>query len=93
MHRGRKNGGYAGTIVCGVSIGEYAFVGAGSVVNKSVKPYALVVGVPAKQIGWMSRFGEKLDLPLNGQAEADCPHTGARYRLEGDKMRFFEGDA
>lgn len=71
------------TIVCGVIVGEYAFVGAGAVVNKDVPAYALMVGVPAKQIGWMSEFGEQLDLPLNGQAEAACEHTGAIYRLDG----------
>jgi len=71
------------TIVCGVIVGEYAFVGAGAVINKDVPAYALVVGVPAKQIGWMSDFGEQLDLPLSGQAEAVCEHTGAIYRLEG----------
>ena len=71
------------TIVCGVTVGEYAFVGAGAVINKDVPAYALVVGVPAKQIGWMSDFGEQLDLPLMGQAEAVCEHTGAVYRLEG----------
>ena len=70
------------TIVCGVTIGEYAFVGAGAVINKDVPAYALVVGVPAKQIGWMSDFGEQLDLPLSGHAETACEHTGAIYRLE-----------
>ncbi|WP_153445946.1 acyltransferase [Vibrio algicola] len=69
------------TVVCGIEIGEYAFIGAGTVVNKNVKPYALMVGVPAKQIGWMSEFGEKLDLPLTGNTETRCPHTGACYRL------------
>ncbi len=72
------------TIVCGVSIGEYAFVGAGAVVNKDVPAYALMVGVPAKQIGWMSEFGEQLDLPLQGQGEAICQHTNARYILNGN---------
>lgn len=71
------------TIVCGVIVGEYAFVGAGAVINKDVPAYALVVGIPAKQIGWMSDFGEQLDLPLNGQAEAVCEHTGTIYRLDG----------
>ncbi|NCU65119.1 N-acetyltransferase [Acidovorax sp. 210-6] len=71
------------TIVCGVTIGEYAFVGAGAVVNKDVPAYALMVGVPARQIGWMSEFGEQLDLPLQGPAETTCPHTGARYVLDG----------
>lgn len=67
------------TIVCGVTIGEHAFVGAGSVVNRDVPPYALMVGVPARQVGWMSRYGERLDLPLTGDGEAVCPHTGTRY--------------
>ena len=69
------------TIVCGVTIGQYAFVGAGAVVNKDVPDYALVVGVPARQIGWMSAHGERLDLPLEGDGEAACPATGGRYRL------------
>lgn len=69
------------TIVCGVTIGEYAFVGAGAVINKNVKPFALMVGVPAKQIGWMSKYGEQLDLPLNGDAEVTCTHTGEKYLL------------
>lgn len=74
------------TIVCGTTIGEYAFVGAGAVVNKDVKPYALMVGVPAKQIGWMSEYGEQLDLPLQGQAKATCSHTGAVYALNNDTV-------
>jgi len=74
------------TIVCGVTIGEFAFVGAGAVVNKDVSPYALMVGVPARQIGWMSEFGEQLDLPMAGNAEAVCTHTGAVYRLEGNSV-------
>ncbi|MCT7943846.1 acyltransferase [Shewanella frigidimarina] len=69
------------TIVCGVTIGEYAFVGAGAVINKNVKPFALMVGVPAKQIGWMSKYGEQLALPLNGDAEVTCTHTGEKYLL------------
>jgi UDP-2-acetamido-3-amino-2,3-dideoxy-glucuronate N-acetyltransferase len=69
------------TIVCGVTIGEFAFIGAGAVVQKDVPAYALMVGVPAKQIGWMSRHGERLDLPLQGNAEVSCPATGIRYRL------------
>ncbi len=74
------------TIVCGCTIGEYAFIGAGAVVNKDVPAYALMVGVPARQIGWMSEFGEQLDLPLQGQAEATCTHSGARYVLEGSAL-------
>lgn len=71
------------TIVCGVTIGAFAFVGAGAVVNKDVPDYALIVGVPGKQIGWMSEFGEQLSLPLQGQASAVCEHTGDRYILNG----------
>jgi UDP-2-acetamido-3-amino-2,3-dideoxy-glucuronate N-acetyltransferase len=74
------------TIVCGVTIGAYAFVGAGAVVNKDVPAYALMVGVPAKQIGWMSEFGEQLDLPLQGQAQTTCSHTGAVYQLDGTTL-------
>lgn len=70
------------TIICGNRVGEYAFVGAGSVVTKDVPAYALMVGVPAKQIGWMSQYGERLDLPLFGKAEAVCPHMKLRYRLQ-----------
>lgn len=69
------------TIICGITIGQYAFVGAGSVINQNVPDYALMVGVPARQIGWMSQFGERLDLPLQGNAETICPHTGTRYVL------------
>ncbi|HDL9483922.1 TPA: N-acetyltransferase [Vibrio cholerae] len=74
------------TIVCGVTIGEFAFIGAGAVVNKDVPAYAMMVGVPAKQKGWMSEFGEQLDLPLSGDAEVICPHTGAVYTLSGDTV-------
>lgn len=70
------------TIVCGVTIGEGAFVGAGAVVNCDVPAFALVVGVPARHIGWMSEFGERLDLPVSGEGEATCPHTGKTYRLD-----------
>jgi len=69
------------TIVCGVTVGRYAFVGAGAVVNRDVPDHALMVGVPARQIGWMSRHGARLELPLNGDANAVCPATGERYRL------------
>lgn len=69
------------TVVCGVTVGEFAFVAAGAVVNRDVKSYALMAGVPARQIGWMSRHGERLNLPLEGVAEAACPATGERYRL------------
>ena len=74
------------TIICGVIIGEFAFVGAGAVINKNVKPYALVVGVPGKQIGWMSEFGEQIPLPLNGVGNFVCPHSGKGYQLDGDEL-------
>jgi UDP-2-acetamido-3-amino-2,3-dideoxy-glucuronate N-acetyltransferase len=75
------------TIVCGVTVGEYAFVGAGAVVNHDVPDYALMVGVPARQIGWMSQHGERLDLPLSGNAETVCEHTGKRYELRDGRCR------
>jgi UDP-2-acetamido-3-amino-2,3-dideoxy-glucuronate N-acetyltransferase len=74
------------TVVCGVTVGAYAFVGAGAVVNKDVNPYALMVGVPARQTGWMSEFGEQLNLPLEGQAQTTCPHTGDFYILSGTTL-------
>lgn len=70
------------TIVCGVTIGEYAFIAAGSVIKNDVKPYALMAGVPGVQKGWMSKYGEKLELPLVGNAELVCPHTGEKYILK-----------
>ncbi len=70
------------TIVCGVTIGQFAFIGAGSVVNRAVPNYALMVGVPAKQIGWMSQYGERLELPLTGNAETICKYTQLRYFLK-----------
>ena len=70
------------TIVCGVTLGEYCFIGAGAVVIRDVGPYALMVGVPARQAGWISRRGEKLNLPKSGNGEAACPMTGEKYRLE-----------
>jgi UDP-2-acetamido-3-amino-2,3-dideoxy-glucuronate N-acetyltransferase len=75
------------TIVCGVTIGAYAFVGAGAVVTGDVPDYALVVGVPAVAKGWMSRNGQRLALPADGQGEAMCPETGERYRLAGGRCQ------
>jgi UDP-2-acetamido-3-amino-2,3-dideoxy-glucuronate N-acetyltransferase len=75
------------TIVCGVTIGEFALVGAGAVVNKDVKPYALMVGVPARQVGWMSEFGEQIPLPLQGEGQFTCPHTGHVYFLIQDQLK------
>lgn len=75
------------TIICGTTVGEYAFVGAGALVNKDVPAYALVVGVPARQIGWVSQHGEKLDMPLEGSAKAQCPHTGQNYTLINSQLQ------
>ncbi len=74
------------TIVCGNTVGEFAFIGAGAVVNRDIPAYALVVGVPAKQIGWMSEFGEQLKLPLIGHAQAHCNHTHDLYVLNGTQL-------
>ena len=74
------------TIVCGTTIGRHAFVGAGAVVNRDVPDFALMVGVPARQIGWMSRFGERLNLPLAGDGEASCPSTAERYVLSAGSV-------
>ena len=74
------------TIVCGITVGEFAFVGAGAVVNRDIPAYALVVGVPAKQIGWMSEFGEQLQLPLTGNAEVRCSHTHDLYVLNDSEL-------
>lgn len=75
------------TIVCGTTIGEYAFIGAGAVVNKDVKAYALMVGVPARQVGWMSEYGEQIPLPMVGNGEYTCPHTGQKYQLNNQVMK------
>lgn len=74
------------TVVCGVTVGSYAFVGAGAVVNADVKPYALVVGVPARQIGWMSEYGERIPLPIKGEGQYSCPHEGKRYTLTDNQL-------
>ena len=75
------------TIVCGVTIGQYAFIGAGAVVNRDVPDFALVLGVPGKQSAWMSRFGERLHLPITGNGTDVCPHTGDQYILEEGCLR------
>jgi UDP-2-acetamido-3-amino-2,3-dideoxy-glucuronate N-acetyltransferase len=74
------------TIVCGCEIGAYAFIGAGAVVTGDVREFALVVGVPARQIGWMSAHGERVELPLEGEGQWICPHSQDRYQLNGDRL-------
>ncbi len=83
IHRGASIGANA-TVVCGHEIGEYALVGAGSVVTKDVKPYALVVGNPARQIGWISAHGERLEFDEEGIAT--CPATGEKYVLREQRV-------
>jgi UDP-2-acetamido-3-amino-2,3-dideoxy-glucuronate N-acetyltransferase len=78
------------TIVCGVTIGAYAFIGAGAVVNRDVPDYAFIVGVPGRQRGWMSAYGERLALPLHGEATAICPQTGDVYNLSGSVLTRIE---
>lgn len=74
------------TIICGVTLGQYAFIAAGAVVTRDAPDFALLAGVPARHIGWMSRHGERLNLPLKGNGpEERCPHTGDRYRLVKDR--------
>ena len=75
------------TVVCGIEIGEHAFVGAGAVVNRDVPAFALMLGVPARHAGWMSRHGERLPLPVSGDGEARCPHTGDRYVLRSGAVQ------
>lgn len=89
VHRGASIGANA-TIVCGNEIGEYAFIGAGSVVTKSVPAYALMVGVPARQVGWVSKAGHRLQFDAEGHAH--CPETGARYRLQEGAVVALDAD-
>ena len=79
------------TVLCGINIGKYAFIAAGAVVNRNVPAFALMAGVPARHIGWMSRYGERLDLPLAGRGEAVCEHTGDRYRLVDGRCLLADG--
>lgn len=74
------------TIVCGVRVGSYAFIAAGAVITKDVKEFALMAGVPARQIGWMSRFGERVELPLSGEGEWTCSNTQETYRLTSETL-------
>lgn len=74
------------TIICGVELGKYCFIGAGAVVNRDVKPYALMLGVPARQAGWMSNYGERLPLPLKGQGKYECKKTKTIFCLRGENL-------
>lgn len=75
------------TVICGTTIGEHAFIGAGAVISRDVPAYALMAGVPARQIGWISEHGERLELPLMGDGEAACPATGVCYQLIDSVLR------
>jgi len=81
------------TIVCGIEIGAYAFIGAGAVITRNVPDFALMVGVPARQVGWMSAYGEQLDLPLKGNAVTTCIHTGDHYSLSGKVLKRTQAEA
>jgi UDP-2-acetamido-3-amino-2,3-dideoxy-glucuronate N-acetyltransferase len=74
------------TIICGTTIGEFAFIGAGAVITKDVPSYALMVGVPARQIGWMSEYGEQIPLPVRGEGRYTCPHNGHAYELKENTL-------
>ena len=74
------------TIICGIEIGQYAFIGAGAVVNKNVKSFALVIGVPAIQKGWMSAYGERINIDLDGKSEWICSKTGDKYFLSDQNL-------
>lgn len=75
------------TVVCGITIGCCAFIAAGAVVTTDVKDFALIAGVPGKQIGWMTTYGERIPLPLSGRGSFTCPHTGSVYELNEDEIR------
>lgn len=75
------------TIICGAELGENCFIAAGAVVRGNVKPFSLMAGVPARQIGWMSRFGERIQLPVCGSGSWTCPNTGDVYSLDGDSIK------
>ena len=83
VRRGASVGANA-TIVCGNEIGQYCLIGAGAVITKPVRPYALVVGNPGRQTGWVSEYGHKLSFDESGMAE--CPESGQRYKLSGGEV-------
>ena len=74
------------TIICGISIGLHAFIAAGAVVTKDVKSYALVKGIPAKQVGWISEFGENIPLPLKGEGSWTCQKMNIKYSLKQSEI-------
>ena len=75
------------TVVCGVTIGNYAFVAAGAVITKNVPDFALMIGTPARHVGWMSAYGERLDLPLTGDGKCTCEHTRKIYTLTNGHLQ------
>lgn len=75
------------TILGGITLGEYCFIGAGAFVNRNVKPFALMVGIPARQIGWISKFGERIPLPLGGAGRYVCRKTREKYRLNKTRLK------
>jgi UDP-2-acetamido-3-amino-2,3-dideoxy-glucuronate N-acetyltransferase len=83
VRRGASIGANA-TIICGNEIGEYALIGAGAVITKNVKPFALVVGNPGRQTGWVSEYGHKLSFNRDGIAL--CPESGQKYRLSDESV-------
>ena len=78
------------TIVCGVTVGQYAFIAAGAVVRQDVPDFALIGGVPGRLLGWMSRFGERLDLPRSGEGECTCANSSERYVLAQGRVRLVD---
>lgn len=75
------------TVVCGAKVGKYSFIGAGAVVNADVEPFALVVGVPARQIGWVDKQGENLNLPITGNGHFECLTTRDNYTVVNGKLK------
>lgn len=86
IRRGATLGANA-TIICGSTVGAHAFIAAGAVVRADVPDFALIAGVPGEQIGWMSLFGERIDLPIAGQGKWTCPNMGDIYILDGEELR------